>query len=204
MSHLQKTKRIRHGIYNVNGVSDKKAIIKGVGSIKLGKDDSVKDTFVNRFNITNIVFGEINKCNIIDKYLSSNKKLPILYITVVYEKPLVRDVLFTIFLYFTITDDVKNENELINAELNGTFSIEMIMNNSNIVIDSDISTNGYISDDKVIENIKEMIFSQETKPIIDNLIVSKDKERRERILKMYPGQLKCEPPKISYKFDDLL
>jgi len=204
---MSQNKRIRHGVYNVNGIhneNSQKAIIKGAGSIKLGNGEIVKDTLINRFNITNIVYGEINKCNIVDKYLLTNKKLPVLYVSVVYEKPLVRDVLFTIFLYFTITDNIKNENELINKEINGSFSVEMIMNKSNTIIDSDISKNGYVNDDKVIENIREMIFSSEIKPIIENLIVIKDEERRKRILDMYPGQIKHEPPKISYKFDDLL
>lgn len=212
MSQIQKTKRIRHGVYNVNGIhpdnlsneNSHRAIIKGAGNIKLGNGEIVKDTLLNRFNITNVVHGEINKCNIIDKYLLSNKKLPVMYVSVVYEKPLVRDVLFTIFLYFTITDDIKNEDDLINKEINGLFSVEMMMNKSNVIIDSNISNNGYISDEKVIENIKEMIFSSEIKPIIENLIVVKDEERRKRILEMYPGQIKSEPPKISYKFDDLL
>jgi hypothetical protein len=204
MSQIQKLKRVRHGVYNVNGMNGQKAIIKGAGNIKLGNGEVVKDTLLNRFNITNVVYGEINKCNIIDKYLLSNKKLPVLYVSVVYEKPLVRDVLFTIFLYFTITDDIKNENELINKEINGLFSVEMMMNKSNTVIESDISKNGYVNDDTVIENIKEMIFSSEIKPIIEGLITIKDEERRKRILDMYPGQIKCEPPKVSYKFDDLL
>jgi len=208
MNQLQKNKRIRHGVYNIIGIHtdniSHKAIIKGAGNIKLGNGEIVKDTLLNRFNITNIVHGEVNKCNIIDKYLLSNKKLPVMYISVVYEKPLVRDVLFTIFLYFTITDDIKNEDDLINKEINGLFSVEMMMNKSNVIIDSDISNNGYINDETVIENIKEMIFSSEIKPIIENLIVVKDEERRKRILEMYPGQIKSEPPKISYKFDDLL
>jgi hypothetical protein len=134
----------------------------------------------------------------------SNKKLPVLYISVVYEKPLVRDVLFTIFLYFTITDDIKKEDELINTNINGNFSVEMIMNKTNIVLDSEISNSGYVSDENVINDIKKMIFSAETTPIIQNLINIKDEERRQRILKMRPGNIICEPPKISYKFDDLL
>lgn len=193
-------KRVKHGVYNINGVSEQKAIIKGTGNIRLGAGEIVKDTLVNRFNITNVVYGEIYKCNIIDTYLLSNKKLPILYVSVVYEKPLVRDVLFTIFLYFTITDNIKNENELINNEITGLFSVEMMMDKSNNIIESDV----YIDDNTIIENIKKLIFSSEIKLIIEELIIIKDEERRKRILNMYPGQIKCEPPKVSYKFDDLL
>jgi len=198
--NIMNHKRVKHGVYNINGVSEQKAIIKGTGNIRLGAGEIVKDTLVNRFNITNVVYGEIYKCNIIDTYLLSNKKLPILYVSVVYEKPLVRDVLFTIFLYFTITDNIKNENELINNEITGLFSVEMMMDKSNNIIESDV----YIDDNTIIENIKKLIFSSEIKLIIEELIIIKDEERRKRILNMYPGQIKCEPPKVSYKFDDLL
>ena len=201
-------KRTRHGIYNVQGVqsdtSSHRAIIKGAGSIKLGPGEIVKDTLSSKFDITKVVHGEINNCNIVDKYLLSNKKLPVLYVSVVYEKPLVRDVLFTIFLYFTITDDIKNENDLINTEINGQYSVEMIVNKTNVVLDSDINNNGFTNNNEIINDIKKMIFSPETLPIIDNLIKIKDDERRQRILDMCPGQIITEPPKISYKFDDLL
>jgi hypothetical protein len=204
MNNQQQIKKIRHGIYNVNGITGQTVNIKGAGTIKLGPGDIIKDNLLNKFDIIKNIHGEINKCNIVDTYLMSNKKLPVLYISVVYEKPLVRDVLFTIFLYFTITDDIKKEDELINTNINGNFSVEMIMNKTNIVLDSEISNSGYVSDENVINDIKKMIFSAETTPIIQNLINIKDEERRQRILKMRPGNIICEPPKISYKFDDLL
>ena len=208
MSNQQKIiKRNKHGVYNLMGITGQdKVIIKGAGNIKLNNtNDSVADSMIERFNISPDVYGEMYKCNILDKYLMSTKKLPLFYVSVIYEKPLIRSPLFTTFLYFTINDTILNENELIDSEINGKFTVELILDENNIILDSDKSfQSGFPGKDEIYKILKKMVLEEDLQPIIKNLINKKNEDRRNKMKEQYAMPDTYSIPKVSYRFDDLL
>jgi hypothetical protein len=196
-------KRIKRGIYNLFGINDEhKVVIKGSGMIDLGHEESVCDAMIERFTISPNVFGELYKCNIVDSFLMSSKKQPLMYIAVVYEKPLVRSVLFSLFLYFTITSEIKSQDQLVGTELEGSFTIELILDKETKVLDTTFSEKGYPGKAKTIDNLKTMVMSSDLQPIIQNIIKKKNDERREHYLNMFPGGNFSAPPKVTVKLDD--
>lgn len=198
-------KRAKRGVYNLLGVGgEHKIVIKGAGMIRLGNQDSVADEMIERFTISPNVFGEIYKCNIIDAYLMSTKKLPMMYVTVVYEKPLVRSVLFTIFIYFTIKSNITGEKDLIGTEIEGEFTVELILEQQNKILDTEFASNGYPGKTQTINNLKTLVLSSDLQPIIQNIIDKRNEERKNKYFEMFPESNLNAPPKVSYKFDDLL
>lgn len=198
-------KRFARGVYNLFGVNNEhKVVIKAAGMLELGQNDSVADAMIERFTVSPNVFAELYKCNIVDAYLISTKKLPLTYIAVAFEKPLVRSILFSLFLYFTIKTEVTSEKQLIGTELEGEFSIELVIDDNHKVLDTTFAENGYPGRAKTIENLKTMINSPELQPIIQSLIEKKNAERREKFLHMFPEGNYAAPPTPAFKFDDLL
>jgi len=73
-------------------------------------------------------------CNISGSYIIKNNKLPVYYVTMLYEKQFVSGQLFTLFVYFTL--DNKTENELllpkhyVNKPMSGKFTLELVSDES--------------------------------------------------------------------------
>jgi hypothetical protein len=77
-----------------------------------------------------LVYGKASICNISGGYLIKNKKLPVYYMIVLYNKKFVSGGLFSIFLYFTIDDttmDTLTEpNKYVNRVLTGKYTMELV------------------------------------------------------------------------------
>ena len=166
------------GVYTVIPVDGKKAIkIKQIDVIKLGLNKSINDTLIERYEIAKNVFGEIYACNILDKFLISNKKLPILYINVKYELSLKSILLLRMFLYFDIQMDIKSKKELINYELSGEFTIEAKIQEKQIVLDE---LDSFPGREDVLNKLKSLTTNVEMVEVISNLIEVENEELKKR------------------------
>ena len=71
---------------------------------------------------------KFSKSNLTGEYMLTNKKLPVMCASVMYQKPFVTGSLMNLVVYFDITDntrEIKSFNQLLNTELNGTFTTEI-------------------------------------------------------------------------------
>jgi len=128
-SKNNKTKDICN-IYTIQGLNNKKkVIIKYLDTVKLSKDVNLTDTMLETFEIKHNVSGNLFACNITNNYLTSSRKLPMIYIDVWWGRGLQKKMLYRLFLYFNIEQNIKTKNELINKPINGSFSIEIINDN---------------------------------------------------------------------------
>ena len=85
--------------------------------------------FVNKFGSYNIL-AKFYSCNILSSFLQSNTKLPIFYMTVIYERQFVSGFLLSYYLYFTIDDSsisfMNEQKQILNTNISGTFSLEFV------------------------------------------------------------------------------
>lgn len=175
------------GIYNINGiVGESSIIIKPVGIIELDQNAHIPDIKIKEYNIDisqidnnnnndneyddyddSGIKGEIFLCNILDNYLLSTKKLPIMYVSVVLNKIIQKILLFKIFLYFTIESTINNSDDLINNKLYGKFSIEVVINDKHKVLIDSIDS--YLGLEKTIEILEKFTISKNMLSIINDL-----------------------------------
>jgi len=77
-----------------------------------------------------LIVGKLCSCNIIGNYLIKNDKLPVYYLSAIYSKKFVTGCLFNLFLYFTISNDTKQElthpNKYINRSMEGSYTLELV------------------------------------------------------------------------------
>lgn len=73
-------------------------------------------------------------CNITGSYLLKNTKLPIHYVTVLYERQYVSGYLFTLFLNFTIDDETQKElttpQKYVNKRMKGKYTLNLVADDS--------------------------------------------------------------------------
>jgi len=153
-----------HGVYTIKNLFNvNKIIIKPIGTIKLNLGEFIADKLVKTYNITKNIPAEIYQCNILDKYIMTNKKLPIIYISVIYENISRKICLLKLYLYFTIESIVKNSKELIDNELSGKYSIEIVIGDKHEILDDNLSKiNGietltnFLNTNNMIELIEDL------------------------------------------------
>jgi hypothetical protein len=157
------------GIFNVQGIKNKnQVIVKHLENMKLKSHEYVPDTLIKSYDIIENVTGEIYTCNITDSFLMKTNKLPLMYVSVIYDIPLRRVLLFRTYLYFTIQSDVKNTNQLLNNPLNGKFSIELSLEGSLKEIDNKIDK--YYGDEVMQEKLSKFTVTDEMKEIVKGMI----------------------------------
>ncbi len=116
------------GIFTAHGIRNENKIkLEHIENLTLKPHEYVSDTLINQFKISTGITGDIYKCNITDLFIMSNKKIPISYVNVTYERPLKKFLLFKIGLYFTIESDIKSSNQLLKEQIEGTFSLEILL-----------------------------------------------------------------------------
>lgn len=126
--------------------NDDYVIVKMIGTIREGDtmqdeqmdfetDKEMKDKygqnllFISKVD-TYTLMGKFFSCNITGDYLLSNTKLPIFYLSIMYERQFVTGFLYSYYVYFT--PDAKTQAELtepkkyLNTNLHGTYTIELV------------------------------------------------------------------------------
>lgn len=180
------------GVFIVNGIKDtNKAKITHVNNIEMVKNQLINDTFYDAYKIDDDTTGNIYKCNISDDYLMSSKELPLFYINVVLKKFMQNTLLFKLCFYFNIGSDIQSVQDLLDKEVEGSFSVIIIVNNHKKVLDADIKN--FKGEEKHLEQLREFTKGDHMKDLMNNMkedIIS-------NLRKQYGGRyhLPNSPPK---------
>lgn len=190
------------GVYNIKGLRNtSQAIIIPAGLIELKLSECVSDKRLESVEILKNVFAEIYLCSIVDSFLMTTKKLPIIYTSIFLEKPGRRIYLFKIYLYFTITAEIKKSDDLIDNKLDGIFSIEIVIDDKHKEINKIDKFPGLKG---VIATFTDFIKSDGMIAFTKEL-VNAENERLMREFKLQYGDCTIPKPTISlanYKLDD--
>lgn len=147
------------GIYNIYGIKDKSQIVIEQKEVVYPKEnEQISDIHVDTYGITDKVFGKIFACNITDRFLLSTKKLPLFYISIVYEVPLKSVLLYRLYFSFVIEDNITSREQLIGSPINGKFCIELFMNNTQTVIDNNIDM--FIGNEGSYDKLKDFTLNE--------------------------------------------
>jgi len=157
------------GVFRVEALENRNMVrIHHTDNKNLDMGDFIRDELIDRFNITTNVFGNVFACNITDKFLMSNKTLPIVQILICLEKPLKSAVLYKIALTFTIENTITSFQELIKTRHKGKFALEVIIDNQRRTLEHDVQK--YPGEKALIEQLKTIISSTEMSEILNTLI----------------------------------
>lgn len=156
--YIDNQKKEKHMTYHLTQINGENATI--IKPVILQEEGKILDDFVERYKITDNLYGEIYRCNIIDTFLLSTKKLPYAYISIIYEKSIIRSFIYTLYLQFRIEDEMKTGNELINNKIKGKFTIE-IVGNKEMKILEELFMENEKSLNKVIERMKLLTITKE-------------------------------------------
>lgn len=189
-----------HAVFTLNGVNTSNSVrIIHADNITLTPEHKVEDIMVERYDIAPHVCGEMFQCNITDVFLTTSKKLPMLYINVIHDRPLKRFLLFRIYLCFTIEKDVKdikNLNQLLDRPISGRFSIETSIDGQRREIDADIGM--YTSHTGMRKKLVNFTLADDMKELIKVLIEDVNQKQKEIFEKEY-GHFKPPEKYISLR-----
>lgn len=185
------------GTYKLTGIrGNNKVKIKPMGLIELKPGEGVKDDIVKTFKIKDKVVGIIYSCNIVDSFLVSTKKLPMFYVSVIYDRPLQKIFLMKLYFYFTIESEVKTVKQLINSPLEGKFTVEVSVDGKNRELDNDITV--FPGFKTVIKKMEAFVKDPGLEELIDGLLDIED-EKIKKYYKENYGDLKIPKPTINLK-----
>jgi hypothetical protein len=171
-------------VYTLNGIKNKDAIrLKHIDTfIKDDHNESeemqLRDTCIKQYNVMKGVVGLVYVCNMTHHFLTTTKKLPMVYIKILRELPLRSIYLMTIKMYFTITSEVHTEEELLNKPLHGTFSIEAYIGDKTIPLDQNITV--FPGHEKLVNQLIEFTENEDMLDIINDLVEMEDEKLREK------------------------
>jgi len=190
------------GIFTAHGVRDESKIkLEHIENLSLKPHEYVNDTLIDQFKISNGITGEIYKYNITDLFIMSNNKIPISCINVIYERPLKKFLLFKMDLCFTIKSDIKSSKQLLEEQIEGTFSLEFLLDGVRKELD-EIRT--FPGNKKIYTKFTDFITAPETVQLAESLVT----EINNKIKEEYRTELEYYklPENIislrNYKLDD--
>ncbi len=184
------------GVFIVNGIKDtNKAKITHVNNME--NNQIINDNFHDSYKIDEDTTGDIYKCNISDRFLMSTKELPLFYINVILKKFMQSTLLFKLCFYFNVESNLQNVEDLLDKEIEGSFSVVILVNNHKKVLNSDIKN--FKGDEEHLEQLKK--FTKDDQMI--DLMNSMKEDIISNLRKQYGDRyhLPSSPPKkiISLK-----
>lgn len=189
-----------HAVFTLNGVNSSNSVkIVHTDNITLTPEHKVEDVMIERYDIMPHVCGEMYQCNITDVFLTSSKKLPMMYVNVIHDKPLKRFLLFRLYLCFTIEKDVKdikNLNQLLNHPISGKFSLETSIDGQRQEIDADIGM--YTTHTSMRKKLVNFTLADDMKALINVLVDDVNQKQKEIFEKEY-GHYKPPEKYISLR-----
>ena len=124
-------------------------------------------------------------------------KLPLMCVSVQYYNKIMGSELLKVFVNFTITDDVKSAQSLLEDELNGKFTIEMTLNEK--VYDLNVPFDEFKGRNNIIKQLEKLLKLEDMNVIYDDFI----KQIEDNKAKMVGDFNVIEkPPEISYSIKD--
>lgn len=189
------------GIFKVNGVLGENAIkLDHFQTEKLADGQYIPDEKVSSFVLLKDVYGEIYRCNITDKYISSHKKLPLYYIIVRYYSKMVLSEIMKIYVYFVIDDsqEIISSEQLMSEKINGRFILETEIDDERMIIDDNFGT--YRGDKKTKNKLKKIIKLNSMVDLIKELMEKKDNDKMKQLGDPYSDS---KPPKITFSLRNI-
>jgi hypothetical protein len=188
----RETKMTVRGVYNIKGIRNTScATIVPTGLVEMDVTDSVMDKQLDSFSMLNNVQVDVYLCNILDTFLMTTKKLPLLYATVYLEKPMRRIYLYKIYVYFTITSNITKSDDLINNKLDGVFSTEVSIDNKSTELNKIATFNGM---KQTLASLTEFIKSADMTEMTKSLVDAENERLRKEFCSQYQN---CEIPKAT-------
>lgn len=189
------------GIYNVYGLKgESKIFISHKETVYPKEGEQVTDMIIDDYKIGENIVGKICACNLTHHYLLSTKTLPLFYVSVMYEVPLKTVLLYRIYFVFTIDDDIKSSEQLIESPVGGKFFVEIFIGDTKKVIDNiDIFT----GNDEIYKKMIDFTKSDGMREMVDVMVG----EIAEKLREQYQDTTSYEIPENiislkNYKFDD--
>ncbi|AYV77030.1 MAG: hypothetical protein Barrevirus8_16 [Barrevirus sp.] len=176
------------GIFALKCFKGNKARIIHLDNVMLKQNEFIDDTLVKEFSIIENIpnkdtIGQIYSCNITDIFLMSTKKLPVMYLSVIHQKPIQKFLLYKVYLYYTITNQIKSVNDLLEKKVGGKYSMEIVIDNQRKEIDDPIPE--YPGIDKMFEKLETFTKEESMKELTISLV----DEINQRTIKQYAKEL---------------
>ena len=186
------------GIFNVRGVRyESKVKIDHVQNVTLKTDERFMDSPVKRIPVMKGVIAEVYNCNMTDLFLLSTKKLPVMYVNVINERPMRRILLYRIYLYFTIDAKVDSATDLLTKELDGKFTVELSIDGGKQVLDDSITR--YEGDERTCDKLVTFATGDDMKEMVKDLITEID----EKLARQYSKEFEyLQVPKKTISLKD--
>lgn len=181
------------GIFRARGVTGKNAIrFEHLQNEYLNENQFVPDVKEYGFQIMKDVVGEIHRCNITDKYISSSKKIPLYYIVVRYYSKLTLKEIFKLYLYFEV-NNIESEEQLMNEEIEGKFMLEAEIDGKPLTIDENFGE--YRGNKKTKHKLKILLKQPHIVSILKNLMKESDEKDQDNREAYYA---EIQPPKVTF------
>lgn len=167
-------------IYSLKGIKGQKAVrINYLDTFDNSLKDDIKDTPINKFDITDKIKGQIFACNITDKFLMSNKKLPFLYIKVSYVKnSIVNYPLYLLFVHFNVESNIQTSDDLLNKPVQGTFSSQIMFDKNVEDLDGDLGV--FVGEEDFMRSAIELTKTELMTEIAEGIIKESESKFKER------------------------
>jgi hypothetical protein len=192
------------GIYTLLGVKGKSSVsVKHLETFKYSPDLKLKDTSIHRYDIDKHIYGEIFACNIPHTYLMKSKKQPLLYVNIYMAKPLINPaLLYRVYVYFNIEDNINSEKEFLSRPLNGYFSMEVEIDNKSRVLENKIEE--YPGKEEIRDIMVNFTTTNEMKMLLNELKEEAERKISDKYKHMWDNN--TIPKNIislkNYKFDN--
>ena len=164
-------------VYNVMPIKNTQtAKITPIGSYNTKTRSHLPDIPLKVIKLNNDIMCEILKCNITHHFMAANLKLPVIRLTVLYNRKITVTKLMSIYLYFTITDKIKSKEQLLTNKHNGVFTIETDINNEKMILSQETE---FKSEDDIMNKLEALINDTDMKELIGTLKNDTEVEIRE-------------------------
>jgi hypothetical protein len=150
--------------------------------------------------ISKDIFALFYKSNLSDVFLITNKKLPVLYASIMYQRPFTTGFLFNIYVNFEITTDtqkIKDAHDLLNHTFEGRYYVEIEIDEKRNEL---ISLEKFTSYDEIVKQLITVIKN----PAMDGIIQVELKKRDDERIKRLGGMTDYTIPKPTIIFKDLV
>jgi len=188
-------------IFNIDGITNSSKVhIKQIASGYMQSNKKISDTQIKSYNISNNIFAQLFRCNITNSFLVTTKKLPVMYINVWWSQSIRKILLYRLFLYFTIKENIESSDQLLKNEIEGKFTMEVMIEGKTRAID-EFET--YLGNGKMENILINFTTSDDIKVLHNELITTERKKIADKYAREFEDYKTLPKATISLKDIDL-
>jgi hypothetical protein len=162
--------------------------------------DSNDTAGMNSFDIGEIngytIYGSFYRCHITESHLLISKKLPVMRLSVEYNKKIIYGKLLDVFIYANIKTGVKSEKQLINTPLECSYVKEI----STDIGAQETNMEYFTTFKDIIRELRNKMTSKESLELYGELLTLREEERRKQL----GDNDLYNIPKNTINFDELV